>query len=1393
MASLSSPAPNLTTCTPYCAIDPVIGHVIVFYGSQAQLASSLTPRIEAHIFSCAGFQSYPRLALAPSSPLYAAINHLPPQKQASGLHRGLAITVLKYFSELPKTVKETILRSESNAAPAGEQQAVAFDQMHAGDLAARLKEVESETMAHDLMWALSERFLGALDVDIVVRSSNIEQEFTSEYIPEQVEQVLNCFGEPTYLPFTRLKRSASKPASAATRPRSFQHAVEALDRELDELRYTEANYVGKLRDLSGDIVNPLKRRPSSRKGEAGSLSLKELDALFPPCLEKIIEVNSRFLEGIHMGGVEEVSKCCMEVFPTFKEPYEEYIRASAEFPHLIAKFTKNKDSSFSKKIQQTGEQKLRSLIIEPVQRLPRYSLLIDNIINILPPEHHSLRLLNDARSTVDEICSLQSSETGERTITVKRLQNIIASWPLPLQPTGRLITAVDFLEVLPPFNDTDSETIQSILLLFPDCVAILRRPSSKSLLARGVMAEIDRPNGGVGTSTGSGNRRDGCGNELQFIGWIDIADVKLADSDDGTVLWVTLTSNLKDGWDNRACGSNLHKMKLLNQYEGRAYKVEEEFAKARLERRVGHNAKGIIGVRETKYAGLMLWSCIWGSQTRYVKEKRKGSIVIYLDIGCSGSTAGRSVLISAVGKDGVDIAFSLEESKGKLRFECRSWNDYTSTDMIHYEELLPVFTTRLISLLRLHSTAQYPPLTTSLISANRRLLQSLGVQFEGEGRFSKLRPPSPVKLFSSILHTPNIPSKSRVAVLERIQNQLLPPTERSQSMFQRGTTVFGLVDDCKLDDGEARHRITMAGESPLKRLEDTFEAFVNALRMVGSAGVDLGPLYQLHQVDVDAVKLLSGQLAADPTGYRIGQDTGIDVVFAAFAKFLNHQWKEGMGPVVSETALNELQQKSCTLHPGDFKDFFRLFVLDWTPQNKRAFRTLILLLKEIQEKVDADDDKGTIINAFTKLVVDAHVNALDYMGLINLLVEDVDTLFREAPAPRPEHGNVKRAKSVSNGSAPSLRKRLGLKHTSSMRENKIDKSHSMWRTLSKRDKEGIKTPLELSKFNEHSTRSRELLKPEDVFTRDQTSSQDDTAITRVGEAVANHSTSFASKCPVIPTHSEVADAEQFFTNLSSSIQLQSESSCRRPRRMRRSSLSDLTNHQEYHHITVHPSLRSQSELATEVKGPVRDLSSSSSLSHGETNLSEKSVESLSEIPMRKFSPRQSGAVTMPQRLKMQSPQKLRERLHIEKQAIMTIDSNLQQEIDLIGIELNSPMNFEPSFRISAQQSLNDVKQHSLASRLSTIEARINSSVPYLEIEKLKNQLLRKNNELKDLDKLLKDYVAENDVMFEQFNEEIVKMSNGFKLGKGESELLDIVRRIREEQGRLKRENMCASL
>lgn len=996
MASLSSPPPQLSHCTPYCTSDPVLGHVLVFYNPLSSTSSSAASRIEAHILTCAGLQSYPKLTLSPSSPLYAAVNHLPLQKQTVESYRGLAIAVLKYFSELPKAIKEKILRSKSNLPQNGEGQAVAFDEMHAGDLAARLKEVEMEGLVGDLMPALSERFVSWLDVDLVVKSPGGGE--VEGGMSEGTGELLDCFGDPTHLPFTKLKRAASRPASV--RPNVKINAA-ALERELEELRFTEANYVAKLRDLMDNLVIPLRSRLTQKKGDNGFPSGRDLETLFPPCLDKILEVNTIFLAEVEKGGIEEVGKCCLKRFPNFKDCYAEYLRASPEFSHLLGKFAKDKHSSFSKRVQQTGEQKLRSLIIEPVQRLPRYTLLIDNMVNLLPLDHPSLVTLMEAREIITEICSLQSSDTDERSQTTKRLQSIIISWPSTLKSASRLITGIDFLDVLPPFNDATAEALPSTMLLFSDRVVILRRPKTTSMQARAIMAEIDRPGGAMGNA-GSGGKREGLGCDLQFAGWMDLADVRIAESDDGEVVWMTLSRDLKDSWDVRAGGMGLRRMRLLNAYEGRATKFAEEVVKAKLERRVSSNGKGVVGLREIKSEGLGLWSCVWGSEKRYTAQKSKGGLVVYIDDGGGGGKSGKE-LAAEVGKNGVDIAAGVETITGnKLRVEFRSWNDYSSTDTVSRDEFLAVFTKRVTSLLRLHSLPQHPPLTSALMSANRKLMRASGVPFDGESRFSKLRPPSPVKLFSSFLgntpsSVPGSPSRNRPVLLDRTQSQMLPPKmERMPGVVQKRATVLGVEgwdgfeDSNDIVEGDAS--ITMANESPLKRLEETFETFVTALRVFSSADVDMQPLRETYGVDDAAVGEFLEIMISDPKSVRVEMDLGVDIVFEAFRRFLRGEWKDGMGPVIGPKGLAELQSKSEELYPGDFEDFFKIFMLDWTPQNKRAFRTIVMLLRAMQGRVQDADDKGFLTKAFTELLVE-DADPLDFMPLVDRLVEEADSLF----------------------------------------------------------------------------------------------------------------------------------------------------------------------------------------------------------------------------------------------------------------------------------------------------------------------------------------------------------------------------------------------------------------
>jgi hypothetical protein len=118
----------------------------------------------------------------------------------------------------------------------------------------------------------------------------------------------------------------------------------------------------------------------------------------------------------------------------------------------------------------------------------------------------------------------------------------------------------------------------------------------------------------------------------------------------------------------------------------------------------------------------------------------------------------------------------------------------------------------------------------------------------------------------------------------------------------------------------------------------------------------------------------------------------VGVVFEAFRRFLRREWKDGMGSVIGGKGLAELRAKSDVLYPGDFEDFFKIFVLDWTPQNKRAFRALVLLLRDTQNRVENADEKGLLTKAFAELLVE-DADPLEFMPLVDRLVEEADNLF----------------------------------------------------------------------------------------------------------------------------------------------------------------------------------------------------------------------------------------------------------------------------------------------------------------------------------------------------------------------------------------------------------------
>ncbi|KAK3065908.1 hypothetical protein LTS18_002249, partial [Coniosporium uncinatum] len=241
---------------------------------------------------------------------------------------------------------------------------------------------------------------------------------------------------------------------------------------------------------------------------------------------------------------------------------------------------KETGSSFSKRVQETGEQRLTSMLIEPIQRLPRYNLYIDNIVKQLPARHPAIKSLLKARDIISSICDNDATQ-DDRGHTVQRLMELVPSMPNSVRLIGRLVTAVDIVELRPPCHLERPDTLLAtgILLLFTDYVVILRKGSKSSMSARSLTAHLDGTN--VPSSTGDANVMD-----LDYRQAVPLRYVELSELEEGKLVQLTrldlvveLTPNSRPG---SSYSSKVYQVyQLLGSYEGKASKLTEELVKAK--------------------------------------------------------------------------------------------------------------------------------------------------------------------------------------------------------------------------------------------------------------------------------------------------------------------------------------------------------------------------------------------------------------------------------------------------------------------------------------------------------------------------------------------------------------------------------------------------------------------------------------------------------------------------------------------------------------------------------------------------------------------------------------------------------------------------------------------
>ena len=1476
--------------------------ILIFYGPTATSTQATHSRIQAHVFTPAGLQNFARLIISPTATYYSAVTCLPREEQGDEICRGLAFSLYKYFLELPAEIKNTW---EKRHATQGHLPSAPrlFSESHAAIVAAKMVKVENVAdVIVDVRHALGEQTLSWIDMDLVLPPGSIQKaesrdsanfDETEDDVLEQrygqYAPVVKLLGEAAFLPTSKLRRAPSKP-TALNRTQSFsRNQKENLRREMCELLDTEENYVAKVYDLVHNVAVEFREKAKQKSQSSGSPTEQALQGLFPPSLDKILEVNTKFLDILRaileetengaiddiekatddvfiaplrgqkdptdVTGAAAVAKALVEWFPLFADCYTDYMAAHGDFSQLLKVFTKDTASSFSKRVYETGEQRLTSMLIEPVQRLPRYNLYIDNIIKQLPVRHPATKTFLKARDMIVNICS-REGPAAQQIRVFDRLRKMVSAWPPSFNPRGRLITAVDFVELSPPYhgNLSGPSVTSGIFVLFTDSLVLLQKSGRSPTNARSLLVDLDNPkfaetfNGSV---------------ELAFHQHLDLSNVFLSEHSEGNILQLlsplpTPTSTQRPRSRDRQQLA-LRMFYLQSAYEGRAQKVVEEMTKARVEGRFPEAERESPMWEVRSLSGdLSLFSSVSEYSQDHVEGRKEPAKIQILVDGEQSST------LLHVGNQGIELTVALSIlGDGLFQLDTNGINGYATKDKLTSLEFLPVLTKRLANHLQLRNSIKNPSLTEAYISRNQQILKSLTLQFAAveEDQEVKSRPHSPVKMLSNLfggsvrqdggsrkLHR----SAQTLGDIPRIAPPIQPAPVRPYSRDGASSRPTSSNKDVSFQD-------TNPTDS-LAKLEESLANLTLALH--ARKGNIVGRSVRARAVaDELMVNELYNSILENPSNLDLAAQSSVDILFAVFEKFINIAWKERMGPVLSHATFVSLQMRSDSMHPGDFEEFFRATVNDFSPQNQRALRAIIKLLAELLDGTSNDGDRGVLTASFAEMLVPAG-NANDFISLMDRLVQDSEALF---PIQTPGHNTSNYGSMDSKGrsnaagsinSNTSLRKRFGfgtLTRENSKSENE-SKVGSLWRSLSKNSHGTDSQPSSISKAGQASlARSNSTdtgrLSPKRPSSRDRptvlgafafengsitgSSRPYLNALGTIGEVPpttgpprkkrrsslsdlktlqdANNVPTWSPQTPRRPdpisrqssaeprtpsrnTPSAIKHASAIPTPTRLGSPMRKENSpgnvLDRPGSVRLKSTTAISETKDEVTIKAYQPAKKRSERGESVSG-IPSLKPSASTGLSERPTSGNTVK----LPLSSRSPLKAGAATSspPKRLRMQSPQKLRERLQNQQRDIDSASQDLQNEISAIGHELNARSTPRLTTQSSAPHSMNPSKS-SVESRMAALEKHVKTTLEALSARQASigqdvgTSLQVSEARAKHLDQLYRDVNAENEALYARFNEELEKVTTSARKGRAEEEVQRRLKASEEESARLRKEN-----
>lgn len=171
-----------------------------------------------------------------------------------------------------------------------------------------------------------------------------------------------------------------------------------------ELRDTEDSYVTSLRQLDSIYIEPLR----SLAGGAGAVvSASEANTLFSN-ISQIRELNNKFLSDLNKRIEVWTNETCVcdlvrDFAPYFKM-YTQYVSNYSTASDLLQQLEKRASfQSFVAEKQAAGHAALNFYLIMPIQRIPRYKLLLQEIQKMTDESHQDKKACDEALAVVSAV------------------------------------------------------------------------------------------------------------------------------------------------------------------------------------------------------------------------------------------------------------------------------------------------------------------------------------------------------------------------------------------------------------------------------------------------------------------------------------------------------------------------------------------------------------------------------------------------------------------------------------------------------------------------------------------------------------------------------------------------------------------------------------------------------------------------------------------------------------------------------------------------------------------------------------------------------------------------------------------------------------------------------